>query len=128
MLVGRTDEWSVPDNSPAGPEGHRENSAGGGRILARSTKWLGLAADPTVEPDCKELEREELKWQRWQQVCAFVMRNPELREVVARPGLPAGPAVERILRYETTSERQLYAMDQLERLQRQRKGEVVPPR
>ena len=35
--------------------------------------------------------------------------------------------MDRILRYETTLERQLYrAMNHLERLQRLRKGEVVP--
>lgn len=42
--------------------------------------------------------------------------------------LPDGDAVERILRYETAIERQLYrALEQLERLQRQRKGDIVPP-
>lgn len=42
--------------------------------------------------------------------------------------LPDEPALDRILRYETTIERQLYrALEQLERLQRQRKGDVIPP-
>jgi hypothetical protein len=42
--------------------------------------------------------------------------------------LPSREAVEKILRYETAIERQLYrAMAQLERLQRQRQGEPVPP-
>ena len=42
--------------------------------------------------------------------------------------LPAKEAMDKILRYETTIERQLYrAMNQLERLQRQRKGETLPP-
>ena len=41
--------------------------------------------------------------------------------------LPTGPVVDRILRYETALERQLYrAMNQLERLQRRRQGEHVP--
>jgi hypothetical protein len=36
--------------------------------------------------------------------------------------------LDKIMRYETTLERQLYrAMDQLERLQRRREGEEVPP-
>jgi hypothetical protein len=42
--------------------------------------------------------------------------------------LPAQPVVDKILRYETSLERQLYrAMNQLERLQRLRNGERVPP-
>ena len=42
--------------------------------------------------------------------------------------LPAADKLDKILRYETTMERQLYrAMGQLERLQRMRKGEDVPP-
>lgn len=42
--------------------------------------------------------------------------------------LPDEAATDKLLRYETHLERQLYrAMDQLERLQRRRKGENVPP-
>lgn len=42
--------------------------------------------------------------------------------------LPPKDIVDKILRYETTLERQLYrAIDQLERLQRARKGDAVPP-
>lgn len=42
--------------------------------------------------------------------------------------LPSKDEADRILRYETTIERQLYrAIDQLERLQRARQGETVPP-
>jgi len=42
--------------------------------------------------------------------------------------LPDEAATDKVLRYETHLERQLYrAMDQLERLQRRRKGENVPP-
>lgn len=41
--------------------------------------------------------------------------------------LPNAEVLDKILRYETTLERQLYrAMHQLERLQRMRKGEFVP--
>ena len=43
-------------------------------------------------------------------------------------GLPPADATDKLLRYEAHLDRQLYrAMDQLERLQRQRKGERVPP-
>ncbi len=42
--------------------------------------------------------------------------------------LPPAEATDNLLRYETHLDRQLYrAMDQLERLQRQRRGENVPP-
>ena len=42
--------------------------------------------------------------------------------------LPSAEATDKLLRYEAHFDRQLYrAMDQLERLQRQRKGENVPP-
>ena len=42
--------------------------------------------------------------------------------------LPSADATDKMLRYEAHVDRQLYrAMDQLERLQRRRKGENVPP-
>jgi hypothetical protein len=42
--------------------------------------------------------------------------------------LPSDATMDKILRYETAIERQMFrAMNQLERLQRQRKGENVPP-
>jgi hypothetical protein len=42
--------------------------------------------------------------------------------------LPPAEAMDKLLRYETHLDRRLYqAMDQLERLQRQRRGENVPP-
>ncbi len=42
--------------------------------------------------------------------------------------LPDKPVIDKILRYETTIDRQLYrAIDQLERLQRARQGDSVPP-
>ena len=42
--------------------------------------------------------------------------------------LPSQDATDKLLRYEAHLDRQLYrAMDQLERLQRQRKGEKIPP-
>ena len=56
--------------------------------------------------------------------------NEKLREVAERQvrSLPASDAADRILRYESHLERQLdRAIDQLERLQRRRAGESVPP-
>ena len=52
----------------------------------------------------------------------------ELQSNLARLALPDEANAERILRYETAVERQLYrAISQLERLQSQRKGHIVPP-
>jgi hypothetical protein len=52
----------------------------------------------------------------------------ELEAKLASLYLPSRDAIEKILRYETAIERQLYrAMSQLERLQRQRQGDLVPP-
>jgi hypothetical protein len=59
------------------------------------------------------------------------MRKAEERETQARRDasfLPSRDALDNIWRYETMLERQFYrAMNQLERLQRARRGEVVPP-
>jgi hypothetical protein len=74
------------------------------------------------------LGQEMQNFLRWQDICAVVLRNPELRQMLQRPDLPDQSAAERILRYETTIERQFYrAMDQLERLQGRRAGESVAP-
>jgi CRISPR/Cas system-associated endonuclease Cas1 len=55
----------------------------------------------------------------------------EEKEEAARQAaevLPSPAVLDKILRYEATVERQLYrAMNQLERLQRRRNGEEVPP-
>ena len=53
--------------------------------------------------------------------------NPELAAIKDHLSVPLGADLDRILRYETTIQRQLvYAINQLERLQRARKGEHVP--
>jgi hypothetical protein len=58
------------------------------------------------------------------------MRSPAFEAFDAIKGhlsLPLGRDLDRILRYETTIQRQLvYVMNQLERLQRIRKGEHLP--
>ena len=55
-------------------------------------------------------------------------REELTRDAEARSfSLPTADATDRLLRYEAHLDRQLYrAMDQLERLQRQRRGETVP--
>ncbi len=53
--------------------------------------------------------------------------NPELATIKDHLRLPLSAELDRILRYETANQRQLgYAINQLERLQRTRKGEHVP--
>jgi hypothetical protein len=53
--------------------------------------------------------------------------DPELEAIKELLRLPLGDNLDRILRYETTIQRQLaYAINLLERLQRARKGEHVP--
>jgi hypothetical protein len=53
--------------------------------------------------------------------------NPERAAIKDHLSLPLGADLDRMLRYETANERQLtYAINQLERLQRARKGEHAP--
>ena len=60
-----------------------------------------------------------------------ILSENEANEEDARQAadfLPSQETVDKLLRYETTLERQIYrALNQLERLQRQRRGELVPP-
>jgi len=54
----------------------------------------------------------------------IMMRTLEARSL----HVPPADVTDKLIRYEAHMDRQLYrAMDQLERLQRQRKGENVPP-
>jgi hypothetical protein len=55
-------------------------------------------------------------------------RNTSVREIaIAQHVIPNSDALDKILRYETTIERQLgRAVDRLERIQRRRQGETVP--
>ncbi|MBU1711440.1 MAG: hypothetical protein KKE17_15695 [Proteobacteria bacterium] len=51
----------------------------------------------------------------------------EIESTQLAASLPPKEITDKLLRYETTIERQLYrAIDQLDRLQRQRKGETIP--
>jgi len=59
--------------------------------------------------------------------CEEHERNEESARQAAAV-LPSPEVLDKIRRYETKLERQLYrAMNQLERLQRQRLGESIPP-
>ena len=53
--------------------------------------------------------------------------HPELDAIRSHLSLPGKEAMEKLMRYESSNNRQLFqAVNQLERLQRQRKGELVP--
>jgi hypothetical protein len=64
----------------------------------------------------------------WQEQDAREREQTEESARQAAAVLPSADTLDKILRYETTLERQMYrAMHQLERLQRMRHGEAVPP-
>ena len=74
------------------------------------------------------LKEEWDNYVRWGEICFAVRNVPELQAVLRRPDLPDADAVELLLRYEPAASRQFYkAMDALERRQRRRLGEYVPP-
>ena len=70
------------------------------------------------------------KWRiiSWnQEICEEHERNAEQAHQAADV-LPPPTVLDKMMRYETKLERQIYrAMNQLERLQRQRLGEIIPP-
>jgi len=85
-----------------------------------------------IKRDKKAAAREHLEmcWQDLERL----MRKVRQREKLAREiklqclSIPNGPELERIQRYETAIKRDMYrAIDQLERLQRRRRGEPQPP-
>lgn len=86
-----------------------------------------LSPEKCKEAILKLLDEEKKKLEGLK---AIIEEN-EILELDAKSAsyvLPPKDTTDKILRYETTIERQLYrAMNQLERLQRQRRGEVVPP-
>lgn len=56
------------------------------------------------------------------------IEDDRLHSKIRSASIPPSETIEKLLRYESAIERQLYkALDQLERLQRRRKGEFVPP-
>jgi len=70
----------------------------------------------------------ELRMLEWRKVDCLNREAADEEAQQAAAVLPAMPVLEKILRYETKLERQMYrAMSQLERLQRMRRGEAVPP-
>lgn len=70
----------------------------------------------------------ELRFLGWQKEACEEREDAETEARDAAAVLPSVEVLDKILRYETKLERQTYrAMSQLERLQRMRQGEAVPP-
>ena len=103
--------------------------------LSLKSDGIGQAADELGDKRDRQdveaiLELIDNRLRRLEGIREKSIGNEKLREVAERQvrSLPASDAADRILRYESHLERQLdRAIDQLERLQRRRAGESVPP-
>jgi len=70
---------------------------------------------------------KELEMLTWQKMTCQQREEAEEEARQAAAALPSPEVLEKIMRYETTLQRQLYrALAQLERMQRMRQGEAVP--
>jgi hypothetical protein len=86
-----------------------------------------IEARPAIEALVRAID-DQLKLIERLSVVATIRAPLEEDAKIRSLGLPPSDAADKIMRYETHLERQLHrAMDQLERLQRQRRGEAVPP-
>jgi hypothetical protein len=107
--------------------------------LSRELEGLRLRLSQNSDAADPASQREENKKQALRAIdrklerlegCKADCENRENAEEEARQAaavLPAPEVLDKILRYETTIQRQLYrALAQLERLQRMRQGEAVP--
>jgi hypothetical protein len=78
------------------------------------------AAREDLEMTLDDLDRQERKLRK--------QERTDLEIAQQQQSIPKGPELERIQRYETSIKRDMYrAIDQLERLQRRRTGEPLPP-
>jgi len=105
-------------------------------ILTKSLEELRLKLE--AEPDTPESatrKRDEalafldrkINDLRWSRDRCVEDEEQEEDSMQAAAVLPSGDVLEKILRYETKLERQMYrAMAQLERIQRMRRGELIP--
>ena len=115
VLEGRSstikDLQEMREAAPADTEGMSEEA-----IRAKRQERLAEFLDGQLV-NCEEGLRDIAEIHGWN---AQVRRDASL--------MPAQNVVDKLLRYEARLERQMYrAMNQLERLQRLRRGEVVPP-
>ena len=100
-------------------------------------EWLRKSMGNPVQPDGMKPDkigcaREHLEtcWKDLERLRRKVRQREKLAGEIKlqRLSVPSGPELERIQRYETAIKRDMYrAMDQLERLQRRRRGEAQMP-
>lgn len=115
--------------------GHQPNSL----TLALEACWKRIQSEGGCQNADEEGGRERrkakaLEWidgrlrsLRFQCDCITEQEDAARESRLTAAALPSGQVLEKILRYETKLERQLFrAMAQLERMQRMRRGEVVP--
>ncbi len=103
------------------PEGNEEDldSDGEPRRRRKSAKRKAAARE-YLEMTLKDLDRRERKLRKQEKIDLEIVRQ--------RLSIPKARRLERIQRYETAIKRGMYRdIDQLERLQRRRKGEPQPP-
>ena len=104
------------------PEGNEEDldSDGEPRRRRRTSAKKKAAARKHLEMTLKNLDRQERKLHKHERINLEIVRQ--------RLSIPKAAELERIQRYETAIRRGMYqAIDQLERLQRRRRGEPSPP-
>jgi hypothetical protein len=94
----------------------------------QSEKIVDQEANETKAASVVALIESYQKSIRTQQNSATARQKVERNNEARSFSLPPADVTDKLLRYEAHLDKQLYrAMDQLERLQRQRRGEAVPP-
>jgi len=116
--------WEMAQQELA-DQGHL--SAPVNELLLRTLPQARIVPWGNQEAALEYIDREIGRLQKVQQIYQE-KETFELEALKASLALPSKEVLDKILRYETTISRQLYkAMAELERLQRMRRGEPVPP-
>ena len=119
----------IPEEAARGIRVKRMRDAGYGESDIRSSEELWESHGEEL----KEFEEGEREWREQARGIGKGMADVmgatlAVESNYLRLSVPSKEAVDKILRYETAIERQLYrAINQLERLQRRRRGDIVPP-
>ena len=115
-----------PDHSRARP-GKVPDEAGLAHLPPRLLHSAGMGKATQRDQILKTID-EMLRRHEWEQRDAFAREDAQESARQAAAVLPSADTLDKILRYETTLDWQLYrAMNELERQQRRRQGEAVPP-
>ena len=100
--------------------------------VVRSNKNVDEKSELPSSEDCKfvffnVLDREIARLKRYKREQSMIESKRKKIELLCR-SVPEGLRLERLLRYDASLERSVYrTLNQLERLQRIRKGQLVPP-